>query len=115
MAGAYSEIDFTSAVPVVNTPRIYNASSDFIDRHLEAGRSDKIAVIDEAGSYSYVDLNERVNRVGNAMTGLGLKLGDRVAMALLDTIDFPAVFFGCIKAGLDPVPLNTWVTRNDYG
>lgn len=112
--GGYSEIDLTSTTPVVKTPRIYNASSDFIARHLEVGRADKIAVIDEAGSYSYADLNERVNRVGNAMTGLGLKMGDRVAIALLDTIDFPAVFFGCIKAGIVPIPLNTWLTGNDY-
>ncbi|OYV34286.1 MAG: 4-hydroxybenzoate--CoA ligase, partial [Acidocella sp. 20-61-6] len=37
----------------------------------------------------------------------GLKPGARVAMLLPDTVDFPIVFWGALRAGLLPVPLNT--------
>ncbi|MGZ9125813.1 MAG: AMP-binding protein, partial [Candidatus Binatia bacterium] len=77
----------------------YNAAVDLIERNL-AARPDKIAYIDEHGSYSFADLAQRMNRAANALTGLGLPMECRVMVALLDTIDFPGVFLGAIKAGL---------------
>ena len=110
----YSKLDFSTTPAGVNIPRKYNAAADFIDRHLDEGRADNIAVIDDAGSYTYSELALRVNRAGNALTGLGLRPGDLVAVALLDTIDFPAVFWGALKAGVVPVALNTLLTTIDY-
>jgi len=100
--------------PLVNIPLCYNAAVDFIDRNLISGRSDNTAVIDKDGSYSYGELAERVNRCGNALTSLGLRREERVVLILQDTIDFPVAFWGCIKAGIVPVPLNTLLTGNDY-
>ena len=88
----FSTIDWSASPPVVTVPPAYNAAVDFIDRNLEAGRADKIAVIDDRGSYSYGALAERVGRAGNMLRGLGVIAGQRVAMVLLDGIDFPAVF-----------------------
>ncbi len=42
-----------------STPYLYNAAVDLIERNL-AARPDKIAYIDEHGSYSFADLAERV-------------------------------------------------------
>lgn len=95
-------------------PRRFNAAGYFIDRHPGEGRADKVAYIDAAGSYTYRDLARRVNRVGNALRGLGLSREARVALALHDGIDFPAVFWGCLKAGVVPVPLNTLLTSELY-
>ncbi|HJP07458.1 MAG TPA: benzoate-CoA ligase family protein [Arenicellales bacterium] len=95
-------------------PRMYNATTHFIDRHLDEGRADKIALIDEQGSYTYAELAERVNRAAGALLQLGLEPEQRVLLCLLDTIDFPAVFWGAIKAGLVPVPVNTLLTEQDY-
>src|SRR6202022_4806992 len=39
---------------------------------------------------------------------------ERVAMIMLDTIDFPAVFLGAMRAGVVPVPLNTLLTSDQY-
>ena len=111
---ALSTFDLRSDVPIINIPRRYNAAVDFIDRNLVLGRSDNTAVIDRDGSHTYGDLAQRVNRCGNALTALGLKQEDRVAMIMLDTVDFPAVFWGCIKAGIIPIPLNTLLTSDDY-
>ncbi|CAA7611436.1 Benzoate--CoA ligase [Magnetospirillum sp. LM-5] len=96
-------------------PRAYNAATHFIDRHLAEGRGAKAAYIDVGGTHSYSDLAGRVNRAGNALLGLGLEMENRIAMIMLDTIDFPAVFWGAIKAGIVPIPLNTLLTTKDYG
>lgn len=95
-------------------PRNFNAASFFIDRHLAAGRLDKIAFIDDDGRYSYGELAVRVNRAGNALKDLGLGPEARVAMIMGDSIDFVAVFWGATKAGLVPVPVNTLLTSDQY-
>jgi benzoate-CoA ligase family protein len=110
----YSQLDFSTTPPGVAIPRNYNAATDFIDRHLDEGRTENIAVIDDAGSYTYGELAARVNRAGNALTELGLRAGDRIGIALLDTIDFPAIFWGALKTGIVPVAINTLLTTDDY-
>ena len=95
------------------TLRHYNAAVDLIERNL-AVRPDKIAYIDEHGRYSFAELAERVNRCANALTALGLPMEARLMVCLTDTIDFPSVFLGAIKAGLVPVAVNTLLTSNDY-
>jgi benzoate-CoA ligase len=91
----------------------YNAAVDLIERNL-AARPEKIAYIDERGSYSFADLAGRVNRCASAFMGLGLPFEARVMVCLLDTIDFPSVFLGAIKAGLVPVAINTLLTSSDF-
>ncbi len=95
-------------------PRVFNAATYFIDSHIESGRLDKIAIIDDDGRYSYGDLAVKVNRAGNALLALGLGPESRVAMIMSDGIDFLAVFWGAIKAGLIPVPINTLLTSDNY-
>jgi 4-hydroxybenzoate-CoA ligase len=103
-----------SSEHVLDIPRDYNAANWFIDRHLKEGRADKAAFIDVGGTHSYGALAERVNRAGNALKALGLHQENRVAMIMLDTVDFPTVFWGAIKAGIVPIPLNTLLTTSDY-
>jgi len=92
----------------------YNAAVDLIERNLAAGRGGKTAYIDDAGSTTYAQLAERVDRAANALRGLGLKREQRVAIAMLDSADWAALFLGAIKAGVVPVALNTLLTRADY-
>ncbi|HYB11324.1 MAG TPA: benzoate-CoA ligase family protein [Alphaproteobacteria bacterium] len=110
----FSKTDRLSTPPTVTVPRRYNASVDFIDRHLVEGRGGKIAVRDDRGSHSYAQLAERVNRAGNMMKALGIGLEDRVVLLMLDSVDFIACFFGAIRLGAVPIPLNTLLTANDY-
>ncbi|HUN52270.1 MAG TPA: benzoate-CoA ligase family protein [Candidatus Sulfotelmatobacter sp.] len=104
----------TATIAPLALPRDYNAATHFIDRHLGEGRGDKIAFIDDHGSYSYRDLAERVNRAGNVLKSLGVGMESRVLLCLLDGIDFPALFWGAIKLGAVPVPVNTLLTAADY-
>ena len=99
--------------PPIEFPRRYNAALEFIDRNVVEGRGDKTAVIDDRGSHSYAELRDRVNRAGNAMRSLGVRIEERVAICLFDSIDFPALFFGAMKIGAVPVPLNTLLTPKD--
>jgi 4-hydroxybenzoate-CoA ligase/benzoate-CoA ligase len=105
----------TTVPKPLDLPRAYNAATHFIDRHLAEGRGAKAAYIDVDGTHSFADLATRVNKSGNALLSLGLEMENRVAMIMLDTVDFPAVFWGAIKAGIVPIPLNTLLTTKDYG
>src|SRR3990172_2239180 len=95
-------------------PRNYNAAEDLVGRHLKAGRSAKTAYIDDAGQCSFGDLAERVNRFGNHLLSLGLRMEDRILIAMHDTIDWPVAFLGAIKPGSVAVAANTLLTPKDY-
>jgi benzoate-CoA ligase family protein len=105
----------TSSSPAKLTfaPR-FNVAVPFIDRHLEEGRGDKIAIRAVDGEVSYGDLAAHVNRAGNALAALGLHAGDRVVMAVKDCPEFFYIFWGAIKAGFVPVPVNTLLRAKDY-
>ena len=92
----------------------YNAAVDLIERNLAAGRQARTVFIDEAGRYSYGELAERVDRFANALRDLAIEPGQRVVLALLDTIDFPTCFLGAIKAGVVPIPINTLFQPADF-
>ena len=53
-------------------PRIYNAASDMVDRHVAAGRAEKAAFIDAGGTLSYGELAARCNRMGNLLKAFGV-------------------------------------------
>jgi benzoate-CoA ligase family protein len=110
----YAKADRTTSPPTLDVPRAYNAAVDFIDRHLGEGRGDKVAFVDDTTELTYAGLAEQVNRAGNALRGLGVRMEERVLLVLLDTVRFPAVFFGAIKIGAVPVPVNTLLTAKDY-
>ncbi|HEX6265768.1 MAG TPA: benzoate-CoA ligase family protein [Burkholderiales bacterium] len=95
-------------------PRDYNAAVDLIGRNLAAGRAGKTAYIDDAGSCTYGELAERVDRAANALRALGIEREQRIAIAMLDSADWVALFLGAVKAGIVPVAMNTLLTPADY-
>jgi len=92
----------------------FNVAVPFIDRHLAEGRGGKIAIRSAAGEVTYAELAERVNRCGNALGGLGMRRGDRLLMVVKDCAEFFYLFWGAIKAGIIPIPLNTLLRADDY-
>ena len=109
-----STADHGQSPPDIVIPREYNAAHDLIQRNLGAGRSDKVVFIEDDGSYTYGELAERVNRAARALTGLGLGMESRILVCHLDTIDFPSVFLGAIKAGIVPIAANTMLTTPEF-
>ena len=114
MASTFSLVDDTVSPPRVTVPREYNAAFDFIDRHVVEGRGARVAVIDDLGSTTYAELAARTSRAANALRALGVRSEDRVMMCMLDTVDFPTVFFGAMKCGAVAVPVNTLLMTGDY-
>ncbi|MFO0727403.1 MAG: benzoate-CoA ligase family protein [Myxococcota bacterium] len=106
-----ASIDLQASPPHVHFPRPYNAAVDLLERHRHSGRT---AFIDDRQRLSFAALAERADQAGRALLHLGLEPEQRVVMAMLDTVDFPAVFLGAIKAGLVPVPVNTLLGVDDY-
>ena len=95
-------------------PEQFNAASYFVDRHICEGRGEKVAI--ECGDrfVTYRQLFESVNQVGNALKNLDVRPEERVFLLLLDTPEFAASFFGAIKIGAVPVPVNTLLKPADY-
>ena len=94
--------------------RDYNAAVDFIDRHVAEGRGNKAAFVDPAREISYAELSNAVARVGAVLAQLGVERENRVVLILHDTVDFPILFWGAIRAGIIPVLLNTILTSDQY-
>lgn len=95
-------------------PRLYNAAVDMVDRNVAEGRGDKTAFIDPQERLSYGALAARCNQMANLLATYAVARESRIALLLLDTIDFPVAFWGAIKAGVVPVALNTLLTTEQY-
>jgi 4-hydroxybenzoate-CoA ligase len=99
--------DFTDRRP-------YNAVSDFVDAHVAQGRAGKPAFIDPERTLTYGELQTRSQRLAHGLRALGIRQEDRVALLLPDTIDTPVAFWGTIRAGSIPIPLNTFLNVAQY-
>jgi benzoate-CoA ligase family protein len=94
--------------------RRFNVAVPFIDRHLTEGRATRVAIRSVGEDVSYASLADRVARCGNALLRLGIAPKSRLLMVVRDCPEFFYVFWGAIKAGIIPVPLNTALRVDDY-
>ena len=102
------------ALPPFQVPDRFNAAGFFVDRHVAEGRGGKVAFFHDEGELTYAGLQEQVNRAGNALRGLGVEQEHRVLCLLLDSPAFLATFWGAIKIGAVPIPVNTMMRAQDY-
>ena len=93
-------------------PHDGNAAAYFVDRHLQEGRAGKIAFHEVSGAGG--ELTDGSGRVAAALDRSGIRREERAVMLLLDQIEFPQIFWGCLKAGVVPVPLNTLLSTPVY-
>ena len=105
---------YASEAPTVDVPQMFNIASHLVDRHLEAGRANKTAILEDGRALTYAQLAEMVNRCGNGLRSLGMDAEERVLMAVPDCAEFIAVFLGATKIGAVPVPVNTAAYAEDY-
>jgi 4-hydroxybenzoate-CoA ligase len=96
------------------TLRDYNAAVEFVDRHVAEGRGAKTAFMDPSRNLTYGELRDAAARVGPMLARLGVEAENRVALVMLDTVDFPVLFWGSVRAGVVPVLLNTRLTVDQY-
>lgn len=100
--------------PRLRFPEPFNAAEFFVDRHLKEGRGDSPAIRTLEREVSYAELLDGVNRFGNTLAKLGLRAGDRVLIVLKDCPEFFSLFWGAVKIGALPVPLNGLAPASDF-
>jgi acetyl-CoA synthetase len=81
-----------------------NVSYNCLDRHVEAGKGDKTAIIFEGdpgdtSSVTYKELLDQVSRFANVLKKHGVKKGDRVAVYLPMISELPVVMLACARLG----------------
>ena len=81
-----------------------NASYNCLDRHVEAGRGDKTALIFEADGgevtkVTYKELLARTCQMANGLKSLGVKKGDRVIIYISMSVDGVAAMQACARIG----------------
>ena len=82
-----------------------NASYNCVDRHVEAGRGDKVAIHwvgepeDDTRSITYAELKDEVSRAANALTELGVATGDRVAIYMPMIPEAVIAMLACARIG----------------
>ncbi len=67
---------------------------------------DTVALKDRDRSFTYPELNQRVNQLANALVSLGLNKGDKVAVFMENSIEIIEIFLATAKTGIVMVPIN---------
>jgi 4-hydroxybenzoate-CoA ligase len=97
------------------TGSIGNAFDYFVARHVREGRGQRLAFADPWRSLSYADLAQASRRFAVRLRAAGIERERRIALVMLDTVDFPIAFWGALRAGIVPVPVNTLLPTDITG
>src|SRR3954452_9281547 len=89
-------------------------SGTLVDRRLEAGHGDKVAIRCAGEEITYAQLHGRICAAGTLLKELGLGREDRVLMVLDDTPTFPALFLGAMRQGVVPAPVSFLDTPENF-
>jgi benzoate-CoA ligase len=98
---------------MLDLPERYNVST-LLDANLQAGRGRKVAIYCGDERMTYDHLHARVCSLGRALRSLGVTREQRVLLVLDDTPAFPVAFFGAIRIGAVPAPINPLLREDDY-
>jgi len=89
----------------------YNACADL----LGGNARDRVAVRSRSRTVTYGELEDEVARVAGGLASLGVRAEERVAMVMLDSVEFYDVFLGALRIGAVPAPLNPLLPGRDLG
>src|SRR6202022_648856 len=79
-------------------------------RGLAATHGKPPAIVDDAGTWSYQQIAERIFRFAKALLGLGLRKGERVALLMPDMREYLEADYAIMSAGLVRIPLDPRLT-----
>ncbi len=96
------------------SPAPFNAAVHFVDTRMAAGEGNRVAVVGDGVCATYADVADRVHCTAAALRALGVRMEDRVVLLLRDGLDFVATFWGAIRIGAVPIPLNTHLRAEEY-
>jgi benzoate-CoA ligase family protein len=98
----------------VSVPERFNAAAFFLDRHLVEGRGARTAFRYGGRSINYAELAARASRAAGALRARGVDIEQRVLLALPDCPEFAEAFWGAIRIGAVPVPLDPGLRGEEY-
>lgn len=96
----------------LNIPAKFNIAEHFLDRPA-AAHPNRLAIVSGPRAVTYRELRTLANRVGNALRRWWCQRGDRVLIALPDSAEFIAAFFGAAKIGAIAVPVNPFARPDE--
>src|SRR5262245_43647289 len=92
----------------------FNLATYFLDRNLDEGRGGRVALYCGEAEVTYAELCALTNRAGHVLRELGVSRGDRVLLALSDSAEFVACWFGALKIGAVVAEAYTFLPVKDY-
>jgi len=107
--------DLFHSLPELHYPKELNAAVEMVDRNVEAGRGDHVAIYFEGESITYADLERRVNRVGNALLDLDVEPGERVFVRFPNRPEYVVTVLAAQKIGAVPVPSMKLLRASEIG
>src|SRR6059036_2052152 len=87
-------------------PEQFNMADHFLDARVREGKGDRPAVLTDAGTLSYREIQALANRFGHVLTQAGVEPEQRVMIALPDGAAFVGALFGTLKIGAVVVMVN---------
>jgi benzoate-CoA ligase family protein len=86
---------------------LFNAGTYLLDRRLDHGDGDRLALTGARGEATYAQLHDRVTRTASGLRDLGLQPEQRLMMFMADSPEFVTVFLAALRIGAIPVPVST--------
>ncbi|MGH9170199.1 MAG: benzoate-CoA ligase family protein [Acidimicrobiales bacterium] len=92
---------------------LFNSAWYLVDRHVAAGRGDRVAYLCQGETLTYEGLQRQTWRAAATLSRLGVQPGDRVLMVVADELAFPAFYLGAMRIGAVPIPVSTMLRAAD--
>jgi benzoate-CoA ligase len=94
-------------------PERYNVGADLLERNLNAGRANKLAIASAARDVTYGELFKLACGAAQQLHDLGVRREERVLIVGYDGAGWVAAFLGAIRLGAVPVPVNPLLQRSE--
>jgi fatty-acyl-CoA synthase len=88
-------------------------SVGYILRKTSDEKGQKVGIVFENTRLTFGEINDRVNRLANAIDGLGIKKGDRAGVLMFNCSQYLEIYFAMAKLGIILVPLNYRLTGKE--
>lgn len=92
-----------------------NLTREVLDRHVQQGRGQRLALRWDAGEWTYADLHHEVGRFAAGLLGLGVRRGDTVLIRGRNVPQFCAAILAAAKIGAVPALTNSLLTERELG
>ena len=98
---------------MLELPERYNVGADLLERNLNAGRANKLAIASAARDLTYGELFKLTCGAARALLDLGVRREERVLIVGYDGPGWIAAFLGAVRIGAIPVPVNPLLQRSE--